>query len=194
LERSNAEQQRTMGSVLSVMIGVGLVSLVSAVAASYRISRAIARPLGESGRLGHPDCPGDYSRQVQVRHHDEVGQLGEAFNDMTQAVRTREAELQAQTERLTQANKELTVARKAAEEASRLKDEFLSVMSHELRTPLNAVLGYQGILELMGQLDAESLEMVQRTQANARRLLNLINDVLDISRIEAGRMRWFRWI
>ena len=61
-------------------------------------------------------------------------------------------------------------------------------MSHELRTPLNAILGYQGILELMGVLDGENLTMVQRSQANARRLLSLINDILDISRIEAGRM------
>ncbi len=188
LERANTVQQRTMTTMRLTMMGVGAASLVVAAGASYGISRAIVNPLSDMVGSATQIAQGDYTRQVQISTQDEVGQLATAFNHMTGAVRTREAELQAQTERLTQANQELTIARKAAEEASRLKDEFLSVMSHELRTPLNAVMGYQGILELMGQLDAESLEMVQRTQANARRLLDLINDVLDISRIEAGRM------
>ena len=114
--------------------------------------------------------------------------LANQAEELETRVQERTRELEKARQDLEASNEELIVATREAQEASRLKDEFLSVMSHELRTPLNAILGYQGILELMGGLQGEDLEMVQRTQTNARRLLNLINDVLDISRIEAGRL------
>jgi signal transduction histidine kinase len=62
-------------------------------------------------------------------------------------------------------------------------------MSHELRTPLNAIIGYLGIMTIQGQLSEENLHMTQRARTNAERLLSLINDVLDISRIESGRLQ-----
>ncbi|MCZ7630992.1 MAG: PAS domain-containing sensor histidine kinase [Microthrixaceae bacterium] len=79
----------------------------------------------------------------------------------------------------------LIEARAAAEEASRLKSEFLSGMSHELRTPLNAILGFAQLLE-MDLEDKSNIESVQQILAAGRHLLELINDLLDISRIEAG--------
>ena len=78
-------------------------------------------------------------------------------------------------------------AKEAAEEASRAKSDFLSRMSHELRTPLNAVLGFAQLLE-MGSLDREDQESVEQILKAGRHLLELINEVLDISRIEAGRL------
>jgi signal transduction histidine kinase len=97
--------------------------------------------------------------------------------------------LEKQSAELQLANSQLMKATREAREASRLKDEFLAVMSHELRTPLNAIIGFQGILLLAGTLDERTLHMIRRAQANAERLLALINDILDISRIEAGRMQ-----
>lgn len=99
---------------------------------------------------------------------------------------TERKEVETQRETLI---KELEIARRVAEENSRLKDEFLSVMSHELRTPLNAIIGFQGIMLMQSELDERSTHMVRRAQANARRLLSLINDILDISRIESGRLQ-----
>lgn len=78
-------------------------------------------------------------------------------------------------------------AEAAAVESSHFKDQFLAVMSHELRTPLNAIMGFLGILSMSGQMDERETHMVQRSRANAERLLNLINDILDISKIESGR-------
>jgi PAS domain S-box-containing protein len=73
-------------------------------------------------------------------------------------------------------------------EASRFKDEFLAMMSHELRTPLNAMIGLLGISLMKGTLDEQNKLFVQRARANSERLLNLINNILDISRMEAGRL------
>lgn len=75
----------------------------------------------------------------------------------------------------------------AARETNRLKDEFLAVVSHELRTPLNAIIGFLGIMKMTRKLDERTLHMVERAHANALRLLSLINDILDVSKIEAGK-------
>lgn len=87
--------------------------------------------------------------------------------------------------------KELQIANRIANENARLKSEFLATMSHELRTPLNAIEGFTGIiLSQFGgiKLDEKTERHVQRIQANSKRLLSLINDFLDLSRIEAGRL------
>jgi len=91
---------------------------------------------------------------------------------------------------LVQANADLARAKAVAQESTRLKSEFLNTMSHELRTPLNAINGFTGIMlgGMGGEFDAEAQHMLERVDANGRRLLALINDVLDIAKIEAGRM------
>jgi signal transduction histidine kinase len=75
----------------------------------------------------------------------------------------------------------------AARQASGLKDQFLAVMSHELRTPLNAIIGFLGIMKMSNAVNEKGIHMVDRSRANAERLLALIDDILDISKIEAGR-------
>ncbi len=86
--------------------------------------------------------------------------------------------------------RELEVAKERAESADRLKSAFLATMSHELRTPLNSILGFTGILlqGLAGSLNPEQHKQLDMVQGSARHLLELINDVLDISKIEAGQM------
>ncbi|GAB4028882.1 MAG: hypothetical protein Fur0012_02330 [Elusimicrobiota bacterium] len=88
---------------------------------------------------------------------------------------------------------ELELSKARAEEADRLKSAFLAVMSHELRTPLNSIIGFTGILlkELPGPLTDEQRKQLEMVQTSSRHLLSLINDVLDISRIEAGQMELF---
>ncbi len=107
---------------------------------------------------------------------NEIGALAGAFNEMAERVETR--------------TQELVVANALAKESARLKSEFMATMSHELRTPLNAMLGFSGILleGMGGEIDEEATHMIERIDSNSRRLLSLINDVLDIAKIEAGRM------
>ncbi len=99
-------------------------------------------------------------------------------------------ELQAANQRLRQKHQELEEARQQAEEASRLKSEFLANTSHELRTPLNGMIGFlRLILDGMADDPEEQQEFLHEAHKSALHLLNLINDVLDIAKIEAGKMQ-----
>ena len=123
--------------------------------------------------------PDEQQLPLPPRGQDEIGQLVQWFNQFLENLTERERLIA-----------DLRVANQRAEESTRLKSEFLATMSHELRTPLNAIEGFTGImLSGMGiELDDKAQRMVERIQFNSHRLLNLINDVLDLSRIEAGRM------
>ncbi|WP_211309606.1 ATP-binding protein [Thauera aromatica] len=120
-----------------------------------------------------------------VRSNAEVNILAQRH---TQELEQRVAE---RTEALARANAELLTAKQAAESADHLKSAFLATMSHELRTPLNSIIGFTGILlqGLAGPLNAEQGKQLGMVRDSARHLLALINDVLDISRIEAGELR-----
>ncbi len=112
-------------------------------------------------------------------------------------LRAQAVELQNQSEEFQQQNLELEAQRQQVEEANRLKSEFLSNMSHELRTPLNSIMALSRVLILQAQdnLSAEQGEYLEIIERNGKQLLALINDILDLSKIEAGRMdvslRWF---
>ena len=157
------------------------------------LARNITRPLMSLTALATRMSQGDYTQRAEVTTTDEVGQLAHAFNTMAGALQLRERALKELNEtlemRVRERTQQLELATREAREATRLKDEFLAVMSHELRTPLNAIIGFQGILAMMGNLSEKNLQRVQRTRANAERLLHLIDDILDISRIESGRLQ-----
>ena len=97
------------------------------------------------------------------------------------------AELERQ---LTERTRELALARQEAEEAKRLKTEFLARMSHDLRTPMNAIVGYARILlrKTREVLDERQYRNLENIQTSAHHLLDLINDILDLSKVEAGRV------
>lgn len=147
---------------------------------------------------------GDLQTPVPVTRRDEIGQLTETFNIMMYSLERQAGELRAQTvalqeevnERkrteveLEQAVADLIVANEKAEEISRLKSEFLATMSHELRTPMSAIIGFSGIMleGVAGSVDDEGREMVEGIYHSGQHLLGLINNMLDLAKIEAGRL------
>lgn len=188
--------ENTASSAITInIISIILVMAAAVLLGSYSAQR-IVRPVKRLQQVSALMSDGDYSQRAPVSSKDEIGQLSTAFNTMAGAIQERNLALSASNiileKRIDERTKELRIATREAQEASRLKDEFLAIMSHELRTPLNAMIGFQGILLMTAKLDDKAQHMVRRAQANAHRLLTLINDILDVSRIESGRMQFVK--
>jgi signal transduction histidine kinase/ActR/RegA family two-component response regulator len=142
--------------------------------------RAVKTSGDETGRL----IDGFNTMLAEIQHRDKAVQR--ANNDL----KTRTQELEDEIVHRKHMQEEVLKAKDAAEEASRAKSAFLANMSHELRTPLNAIIGYSEILEeeMHASGSQENVRDLQRIQGAGKHLLSLINDVLDLSKIEAGKM------
>ena len=173
---------------------IAVVSLFGAVIVGIGIRRFVVRPVADLQRTAEMMAEGNYRARAHIYSGDELGRLARSFNEMVETIMERDIELKALNTsleaRVEERTEELWQAVHEAKEANRLKDEFLAVMSHELRTPLNAMIGYLGIIKMTITLDKTTEERIDRIRANSERLLHLINDILDISRIESGRMQF----
>ena len=108
--------------------------------------------------------------------------------ELERLVAVRTEELADRSEQLALSNQELNVAKEKAEVANQAKSTFLATMSHELRTPLNSILGYAQILQRQLHNEALLRDGLQTIQSSGKHLLTLIEDVLDISKIEANKL------
>ncbi|MDD5175420.1 MAG: response regulator [Sterolibacterium sp.] len=106
-----------------------------------------------------------------------------------QRLHQRERSLAATVENLRRNEQLLAAAKDAAEAANRAKSVFLANMSHELRTPLNAILGFAQLMEHDARIPEDDRHNLQTINKSGRHLLSLINDILEISKIEAGRLQ-----
>ncbi len=166
--------------VLSATMAVLLLYVYMGFYLSVRQTVASLREV--SGRL----VAGDVSRQAILENRDELGEVVRAFNDVALALTATNASLKDEV-------LQRKFAEQAAEQASRAKSQFLASMSHELRTPLNAIIGYSEILEEeAGETQhPEFIPDLQKIRSAGKHLLHLINDILDLSKIEAGKVDLF---
>ena len=187
--------------LLMFMLGSDLLALLVASKLQNLISRPILR-LEDTMRM--VSSKRNYEVRALKFYDDEIGRLIDGFNTMLAEIQQRDAalqganfELKSRTQELEgevahrkQTQEELLTAKRAAEDASRAKSAFLANMSHELRTPLNAIIGYSEMIEEEVQDSGriEKIGDVQKIQSAGKHLLALINDVLDLSKIEAGKM------
>ncbi|HEU0201805.1 MAG TPA: ATP-binding protein [Burkholderiaceae bacterium] len=174
---------------------VGLV--VAAVALLYAVTFVLLKRMvsGPTRRLEETVdriAGGDLSARCAVESGDEVGRLAVRINAMADRLRDSMNELRSHRDQLERAVAERTVqlveAKERAEVANRTKSAFLANMSHELRTPLNSILGFTQILQRNATLDAQQADWVSTIEQSGEHLLTLINDILDLSRIEAGKL------
>ncbi|MBP7147270.1 MAG: response regulator [Acidobacteria bacterium] len=173
-----------------ITILIFILSSLVAVGVAYHISRYLARGLRQLREGAKAIGSGQYGATIAFAARDELGDLAAGFNDMSRRLQSAHALLTDANQELERKHEELRVARDAAEEANRAKSHFLANMSHELRTPMNAIIGYSEMLteeaEDTGQ--AELIPDLRKISAAGRHLLVLINDILDLSKIEAGKM------
>jgi signal transduction histidine kinase/ActR/RegA family two-component response regulator len=143
--------------------------------------RGMAAPIRRVCLAAEGLASGDMTARAPEHGVRELARLGVSFNRMASTIERSSAEMDAR-------NRELAAAKEEADRANQAKSEFLSRMSHELRTPLNAVLGFAQLLEF-DHLTDDQKESVHQIERAGRHLLHLIDEVLDISRVETGELR-----
>lgn len=187
---------------LGIAAIVTLLAMGGALALSSRLQRAVVQPILAIGEVARDVMQRqDYSRRAPHASDDEVGVLADSFNGMLGEIERRtgevmrlneelEARVRERTAQLEKSNEELRLATAIAEKANRAKSEFLSSMSHELRTPLNAIIGFGQLLGSdIGEARPERRrEFVEHVVGAGKHLLTLINEILNLARIESGHV------
>ncbi|NWF51713.1 MAG: response regulator [Nitrospirae bacterium] len=185
-----AQRNRTL---ILTLFGISIVMLMIYLI----VNKFIRKPVESLAEKAKRFAEGDMSASVEVRTEDEIGLLGKTFNYMVERVSSSSKKLEEEIERKTALLDERTRllgllerANRELRELDRLKSTFLANMSHELRTPMNAIIGYTELLldRVDGEINEEQEKSLRKVATNARHLLQLINDVLDISKIEAGKI------
>jgi signal transduction histidine kinase/CheY-like chemotaxis protein len=180
------EEKLTAVRVQGIIIAmnVAIIGLI----VSILVSRSITEPLQQMIRATELVRQGDLGQRVHIHSGDELQLLGDHFNDMAAQLEQTLHQMEQEIEERKRAQAELQAAKEAAEAANRAKSAFLANMSHELRTPLNAILGFAQLMvrrNTVGPKDRNNLDIIMQS---GEHLLTLINQVLDMSKIEAGRM------
>ena len=188
------------GDVRLALVGLasGVAGLAIATLLIIDHLRANLRRVRLVNRAMHRLQDGDLHARITTRSNDEMGELETGFNDMAQELEAAREQLQDRIDQATREvqesmevieirNAELDLARRRAIDASRAKSEFLANMSHEIRTPLNGIVGFAELLGKTG-LDDRQQEFLDTIDKSVGALLRIVNDILDFSRIEAGKL------
>lgn len=174
---------------LRIVISSILLSGTVGIVLMQRVSQLLLRPLQKVTKTAHQSIQyTNFDLQVPIHSYDEVGALAQTFNNYIKFVKrllTHSKQLLHYTQQ--QAN-DLRRAKEAADAANRAKSEFLAYMSHELRTPLNAILGFTQLIQKDVQLPSNHRQAIDIIGRSGEHLLNLINDILEISKIESGQI------
>lgn len=171
---------------VSVIILIGLIIsiLILILFGSSKLQKLISNPIAKLVEsMRQVTFEKNYSIRVKKNSNDELGVLADGFNEMLEQIQSRDKQLKRSVS-------DLKNARDAAESASKAKSEFLANMSHELRTPLNHIIGFTELVvdKNFGDLNETQADYLNDVLSSSRHLLSLINDILDLAKVEAGKI------
>ena len=183
-----AETQAAINFNFAVLLATAIITVFLAMILLYLIVRyVIVKPLQHLREVSDEVSRGDTTRRAEINTGDEFEDLAVAFNRMLQRLLDSAEELRSVNENLDARVEEVAQANMKLFEMNRLKGDFLATMSHELRTPLNSIIGFSDVLSTIDSLDSKQRRYVENIQKSGRILLDMINDTLDLAKIESGR-------
>ncbi|MBA3482635.1 MAG: HAMP domain-containing histidine kinase [Pirellulales bacterium] len=173
----------------SLLITLGIITVFLAMAALYVIIRyIIVKPLAHLRDVADAIRRGDVEQRAVIHTGDEFEELGAAFNRMLRQLLRQADELRNVNGELDTKIDELAQVNMRLFEMNQVKSDFLATVSHELRTPLNSILGFSDLLAKGKSLDDKQKRYAGNIERSGRQLLDMINDILDLAKIESGRM------
>ncbi len=186
-------------SIIKNLIIMSIIIIAIGLFSSIALSSSIISSLKKLVVFSKEIANGNLDVKSEINSSDEIGHLANAFNSMRLSIKSHRNELQNinrsleetvndRTKELQEKNKALNEAKELAEQSSVAKSRFLANMSHEIRTPMNAVIGFTDLLSKEA-LNAVQLDYVNTIRDSGNVLLSLINDILDISKVEAGELQ-----
>jgi signal transduction histidine kinase/CheY-like chemotaxis protein len=196
MDASRVNAQVVAARNRTILLGIFSISTMIAIIYAM-LTKLIRRQVENLADKAKKFAEGDMSVSVDVTSTNEIGVLGSTFNYMVESIssfsKKLELEVARKTTLLDERTKLLTLLERAnreLRELDKLKSTFLANMSHELRTPMNAIIGYTELLidKVDGPVNEEQEKSLHKVVSNAKHLLQLINDVLDISKIESGKI------
>jgi two-component system, NarL family, sensor histidine kinase BarA len=173
----------------AILLATAIITVFLAMLVAYAIVRyVIVKPLEHLRDVSDEVRRGNIAARADIHTADEFEELGTAFNRMLRGLIDTQEELKQANVALDEKVDELAQANLHLYETNRLKGDFLATMSHELRTPLNSILGFSDVLGGIASLDTKQQRYVENIRSSGRMLLEMINDILDLAKIEAGKM------
>ena len=174
----------------AVLISIAFFTAIVAMIIEYVIVRyVIVKPAAHLKEVSEEIAAGNLAIRSNIQTGDEFQELSQAFNRMLRSLVSMQDELRRVNTDLDHKLDELAQANMALFEMNRLKSEFLATISHELRTPLNSILGFGDILAESQDLSPTQQRWVENILTSGRKLLGMINDILDLAKLEAGKMQ-----
>ncbi|WP_092050698.1 sensor histidine kinase [Planctomicrobium piriforme] len=183
------EMQRDVAKNNAILLVMAMITTCLAMFAAYAIVRyVIVKPVIHLKDVSDAIARGELDQRADIRTGDEFQELSHAFNRMLRHLVTTQEELRHVNTDLDGKVDELARANLSLHEMNKIKNEFLATMSHELRTPLNSILGFSDVLSSAENLSDKQKKYMVNIRTSGQNLLTLINDILDLAKIEAGRM------